>query len=137
MHSILRGLFAGLAAGAILAVLYFVDYGPGNSLALVAHWFGISGRDSSRWLGFVLLIILGGVFGIILGVLQRNREVTFSRSLVTGLVLGFVWWAICPLFLGLLIAHAQLNLGTFLFSFVTSLMYGLLLGTIYFQSAMS
>ena len=134
MNSILRGVYSGLAASAFVAVLYFVDYGPGNGLNRVARWFALDGK----LVGFVLLIVLGGLFGLVFGLLQRSRhETTFSRAALTGLALGAAYWVIFAFAVAILIGHmslAQLNLGTFLYPFVLCLLYGFLLGAVYFQS---
>ncbi len=65
MSNILRGLFSGLTSGVILALLYCVDYGPGNDLHTVAGWFALDNRDTGRLIGFVLLIVLGTLFGLV------------------------------------------------------------------------
>ena len=90
MTSIRRGLLAGLFAGLILATLNFVTDGtPGRTLPDAFHWFGIAIADPtiSRFAGFFLIIVLGGVFGLIFGAFQRERIITISRALLSGLVL--------------------------------------------------
>src|SRR5215472_12187608 len=75
MHTLRGGLVAGLLAGLVLAMLDFVTDGtPGRLLPEALHWFGITIADptSSRFAGFLLLIALGGVFGLIFGALQRE-----------------------------------------------------------------
>ena len=137
MNSILRGLYSGLIAGAILAVLYFVDYGPGNGLHGVARWLALDSKDTGRMIGFVLLIVLGALFGLLFGALQRNQEATIARAIVTGLALGVAWWVVFAFLAATFVGHmslASFNLGTFLYAFTLCLVYGLLLGTIYFQS---
>ncbi|GAC1344627.1 MAG: hypothetical protein NVSMB27_05860 [Ktedonobacteraceae bacterium] len=138
MNSILRGVYSGLAAGVFVAVLYFVDYGPGNDLNRVAGWFGLNGQGG-KLIGFGLLIVLGGLFGLVFGLVQRDKAITFSRAVLTGLALGAAYWVIFPFGVAMLIGHmslAQLNLGTFLYAFVLCLVYGFLLGAIYIQSTM-
>jgi hypothetical protein len=137
MNNVLRGLFSGLSAGVIVGTLYFVDYGPGNGLHGVARWFGIDNKDTGRLMGFLLLIVLGALFGLIFGLLQGKREITIGRAIATGLALGVAWWVIFAFVVAIVIGHmslAQLNLGSFLYPFMLCLVYGLLLGTIYFQS---
>jgi hypothetical protein len=74
MQTIRKGLLAGLLAGLMLATLDFVTDGvPGNALPAALHWFGITIADptTSRFAGFFLLIVLGGVSGLLFGALQR------------------------------------------------------------------
>lgn len=136
MSNILRGLFSGLTSGVILALLYCVDYGPGNDLHTVAGWFALDNRDTGRLIGFVLLIVLGTLFGLVFGALQRSREITIGRAIVTGLALGVAWWFIFAFLVAIVVGHMSLagfNPGSFLYPFTLCLVYGLLLGTLYFQ----
>jgi len=136
MNSILRGLYSGLTAGALVAVLYFVDYGPGNGLHGVARWLALDSKDTGRIIGFVLLIVLGALFGLLFGALQRNQEITIGRAIVTGLALGVAWWVIFAFLAAMFVGHmplASFNFGTFLYAFTLCLVYGFLLWTIYFQ----
>src|SRR6266852_2190371 len=89
----MRGVYSGLAAGVFVAVLYFVDYGPGNDLNRVAGWFGLNGQGG-KLTGFVLLIVLGGLFGLVFGLVQRDTAITFRRAVLTGLALGAAYWVI-------------------------------------------
>jgi len=137
MSNILRGLFSGLTSGVILALLYCVDYGPGNGLHTVAGWFALDNQVTGRLIGFVLLIVLGTLFGLVFGALQRSREITIGRAIVTGLALGVAWWFIFAFLVAIVVGHmslARFNLGSFLYPFTLCLVYGLLLGTLYFQS---
>jgi uncharacterized membrane protein len=140
MMSIRRGLLAGLLAGLILATLNFVTDGtPGRTLPDALHWFGIAIADptTSRFAGFFLIIVLGGVFGLIFGAFQRERIITISRALLSGLVLGLVWWFVFSLVLTNIMNHASspfsLEFGRFLSTFPIDLLFGLVLGTIYYQ----
>jgi len=137
MNTLLRGLYSGLTAGGIVGMLYFVDYGPGNDLHGVASWFALDTKDSGRLIGFMLLIVLGAVFGLIFGALQRKREITIGRAITTGVGLGVAWWVIFALLVALVVGHmslARLTPSSFLYPFTLCLVYGLLLGAIYFQS---
>ena len=139
MHTLRQGAVAGLLAGLVLAILGFVDYGPGNTLGAVARWLVLDNRTTGRLAGFLMLIVLGGLFGLLFGFLQRNREVTLSRSLVLGLAVGAAFWLIVTVLFGAVIFHAKFDLGiTFgLFqALVLLLVYGTILGTIYFQSVL-
>lgn len=135
MRNILRGFYSGLLAGLMLGVIYFIDYGPGNGLHRVASWFGLDG-SAGRQIGFVLLLALGALFGLIFGALQRRPATSAGRAIGTGLLLGVAWWVIfaflLPVALGRLMP-ARLTLSAFLYPFMLCLLYGLLLGTIYFQ----
>ena len=140
MMNIRRGLLAGLLAGLFLAMLNFVTDGtPGRTLPDALHWFGITIADptSSRFAGFFLLIVLGGIAGLIFGALQRDRFITMSRALLSGLVLGFVWWLVFSLLLTNIMNHASspfsLQFGMFLATFPIDLLFGLVLGAIYYQ----
>jgi hypothetical protein len=128
-----RSLFAGLLAGLIMGILFFVDYGPGNALRGIAGYFLLDQAGTGKLIGFLLLIALGGLFGLIFGALQGKREMTIGRCIGLGLTTGVIYWLIVALLIGTIINHARLDLGSFLFSFVLLLVYGLLLGTISFQ----
>ena len=139
MQTLRRGLLAGLLAGLVLAMLDFVTDGtPGRLLPEALHWFGITiaNLTISKFAGFFLLIVLGGVFGLIFGALQRERMITISRALLWGLALGFVWWLVFSLLLANIMSHHapfNLDFGRFLSTFPIDLLFGVLLGAIYFQ----
>jgi hypothetical protein len=136
MNTIRQGAVAGLLAGLILGILGFVDYGPGNTLGSFARWLALDNRATGRLAGFLMLIVLGAVFGLVFGILQRNNAATLGRSLVLGLAMGAAFWLIFPIVFGTLIFHARFDLGIFGFfqALVLLLVYGALLGTIYYQS---
>lgn len=139
MNNIVRGLLSGLVAGLMVGVLYFVDYGPGNGLHGVAHWFALDSSGSGKLIGFIVLLVLGALFGLIFGVLQGRRQITLRRALITGLGLGVAWWVIFAFLTAMFVGHmplASFNLSSFLYAFMLCLVYGLLLGTISFQSAL-
>ena len=138
--NIRRGLLAGILAGLVLAILNFVTDGtPGRTLPDVLHWFGITIADPtiSRFSGFFLLIVLGGLFGLIFGAVQRERTITLSRALLSGLALGLAWWFGFSLVLANIMNHASspfsLQFGGFLSTFPIDLLFGVVLGAIYFQ----
>jgi uncharacterized protein with PQ loop repeat len=139
MQTLRRGLLAGLLAGLVLAMLDFVTDGtPGRSLPEALHWFGIAIANPtiSKFAGFFLLLVLGGVFGLIFGALQRERMITISRALLWGLALGFVWWLVFSLLLANIMSHRApfgLDFGRFLSTFPIDLLFGVVLGAIYFQ----
>jgi hypothetical protein len=138
--NIRRGLLAGILAGLVLAILNFVTDGtPGRTLPDALHWFGITIADPtiSRFSGFFLLIVLAGLFGLIFGAFQRESSITLSRALLTGLALGLVWWFVFSLVLANIMNHASspfsLQFGGFLSTFPIDLLFGVVLGAIYFQ----
>jgi hypothetical protein len=140
MMNIRRGLLAGILAGLMLAILNFVTDGtPGRTLPDALHWFGITIADPtiSRFSGFFLLIVLGGLFGLIFGAFQRERSITLSRALLSGLALGLVWWFLFSLVLANIMNHASspfsLQFGGFLSTFPIDLLFGVVLGALYFQ----
>jgi hypothetical protein len=140
MTNIRKGLLAGLLAGLLLAMLNFVTDGtPGRTLPDVLHWFGITIADPtvSRFSGFILLIVLGGISGLIFGALQRERIIAISRAVLSGLALGVVWWLVFSLVLTNIMNHASspfsLDFGGFLSTFPIDLLFGLVLGAIYYQ----
>ena len=140
MTNIRMGLLAGLSAGLLLAMLNFVTDGtPGRTLPDALHWFGITIADPtiSRFSGFFLLIVLGGISGLIFGALQRERVITISRALLSGLALGLVWWLVFSLVLTNIMNHTSspfsLQFGSFLSTFPIDLLFGLVLGAIYYQ----
>ncbi len=140
MVHIRRGFLTGLLAGLLLAMLNFVTDGtPGRTLPDALHWFGITIADptTSRFAGFFLLIMLGGITGIIFGLVQGERIITISRSLLSGLVLGLVWWLVFSLLLTNIMNHTSsplsLQFGMFLATFPIDLLFGMVLGSIYYQ----
>ena len=135
MQRLQHGLFAGLLAGLLLSILFFADYGPGGLLHMPAQWLAIDSKDAGKFVGFLLLIVLGGVFGIVFGIIEGKREITLGRSLVLGATTGVIYWIVVPLLFGTIINHIQLNFGSFLYSIVPLLLYGVLLGAFSFQRA--
>ncbi len=140
MQTLRRGLLAGVLASLVLAMFDFVtDGAPGNGFPAVLRWFGITVADPaiSHWAGFFLLVVLGGVWGLIFGALQRDKLVTTGRALLTGLVLGVLWWLIFELVLTNILNHASspfsLSFGRFLASFPLDVLFGVLLGAIFIQ----
>jgi hypothetical protein len=140
MHTLRRGLLAGIFASLVLAMFDFVtDGAPGSGFPAVLHWFGFTMTDPtiSHWAGFFLLIVLGGVFGLIFGAIQRGKRITTGRALLTGLALGVLWWLIFELVLANITNHASspfsLNFGQFLASFPLDVLFGILLGAIFIQ----
>lgn len=136
MKRIQNGLIAGLLAGLMLAVLFFADYGPGGLLHMPAHWLALDSKDAGKFVGFLLFIVLGGVFGVVFGAIEGRREITLGRSLLLGAATGVLFWVIVPLLFGTIINHGRLDFGGFLYSFVPLVLYGFLLGAISFQRSM-
>ncbi len=130
---ILNGLIAGLLAGLILAVLFFVDYGPGGLLHTPARWLALDSKGAGQFVGFLLLIVLGGIFGLVFSTITGRRTLTLGRSLLLGVATGVLFWIIVPLLFGTLINHIRLDFGGFLYSFIPLVLYGFLLGAIAYQ----
>ena len=137
MDSLRKGLFAGLIAGLVLALLYAVDYGPGAQLHTVAKWFALDSRSAGEYIGFVLLLILGALFGLAFGAWQRGKVIALTRDIASGLILGVAWFIILVLVLGTLVGHVSLGVYGFMLFTVTSLLYGLLVGYLYYQNPLS
>ncbi|HJT57632.1 MAG TPA: hypothetical protein VJ761_14110 [Ktedonobacteraceae bacterium] len=133
MKTIPQTFFAGILAGFLAALLLLVDYGPGNSLHGVARWLALDSQGAGRFVGFLLMLILGGIFGILFGLIAGRWRPTLGRWLLIGLLMGAIWWLLVVLLIGTAINHLRLNFGDFLFSSVPLLVYGLLLGSIAFQ----
>lgn len=140
MHTLRRGFLAGVLASLVLAMFDFVtDGAPGNGLPPVLRWFGITVADPtiSHWSGFFLLVVLGAVWGLIFGALQRGTVIAPGRALLTGLALGVLWWFIFELVLTNITNHASspfsLSFGRFLSSFPLDVLFGVLLGAILIQ----
>ena len=128
----LTGL-VGLVAGFLAALLYLVDYGPGNSLHRVTQWFDVDSQSVGRVIGFLLMILLGGVFGLLFGVIVRRWQPLLGRWLLTGLVVGAFWWLIVVLGIGSGLHHLRMSFADILFTAMPLLVYGLLLGSLAFQ----
>jgi hypothetical protein len=137
MNNLRRGLLAGLIAGLVLALLFFVDSGPGANLHTVAKWFALDSKGTGAYTGFILLSILGGLFGLAFGAFQRGREMTLSRAVLSGLLLGVAWLVILVLLLGSLVSHISLGLYRTMLFLTTSLLYGLLTGSMYYWDPFS
>ncbi len=135
-----RGLLAGIFASLVLALFDFVtDGAPGNGFPSVLRWFGFMTTNPTiaHWAGFLLLIVLGGVFGLIFGALQQGRPSTAGRALLTGLALGVLWWLLFEVVLANLMNHApspfSMNFASFLSSFPLAVLFGVLIGAISIQ----
>jgi len=133
MRTIRQGLPPGLLAGLLTALLYVVDYGPANSLHGAARWLGLDSQGAGKLAGFLLILILGGVFGILFSMVAGRWQPALGRWLLTGLVTGAIWWVLVVLLVGTGINHLSLSFGSVLYSIVPLLLYGLLLGSISFR----
>ncbi len=133
MKALREGTISGLLVGVLLGVLFFVDYGPGGALGRIAAWFGLDNPATGRLIGFFLLIVLCSLFGLLFGVWQRNQALTLPRTLIAGLVTGVIFWILIALLLGTVIHHRKLDFSEFLYGFVMLLVYGALLGSVYYQ----
>ena len=142
MVAIRRGLLTGLIAGLVLAMLDVVVNGvPGNGLQEVLRWFGITVTDAGlgRLAGFVLVIALGGVFGILFGlILNRinSQTVSINHTISLGLLLGFAWWLLLAQMLCNVVHHISpfsFNFTGILLTLPLNLVFGIVLGTTYYQ----
>jgi hypothetical protein len=142
MTAIRRGLVTGLFAGLVLAMLDVVVNGaPGNGLQEVLRWFGVTFANAglARLVGFALVIVLGGIFGILFGLIfnRINRQaVSIGRAIPLGLLLGFAWW----LLLSQMLCNMAHHMSPFAFTFTGTLLtlplnlvFGVVLGTAYYQ----
>jgi len=129
----LGGLIAGLIAGIIMAIVLFADAGPANDLHTAATWVGLDSPSSGRLVGFLVIIILGAIFGLLFGFGMARLPNTLGRSIVVGLVTGLVWWIIVVPIITVIVHHMNFSFGQYLYYFVPLLAYGMLLGTIYYQ----
>ena len=133
LQTIRQGLLAGLCAGFIAALLFLVDYGPGNSLHAVASWLGLDSSNAGRFVGFALMLVLGVIFGVAFAVLEGRRQAPLGRALGLGLLMGLVWWVVVVFGLGVVINHVRFDFRSWLASFIPLLVYGSLLGSLSFQ----
>ena len=140
MTAIRRGLLTGLFAGLVLAMLDVVESGvPGNGLQEVLRWFGITFADAglSRLAGFVLVIALGGVFGILFGLILNRMNAqagSINRAIQLGLLLGFAWWLLLSQVLCNIANHISpfsFTLTGTLMTFPLDLVFGIVLATSY------
>jgi hypothetical protein len=130
-HAMTHGLRAGALAGLLMVGLFFVDDGPATNLSMVAHWFALDLGTWSKLIGAILLVLLGMLFGGLMSAFTRTRSLSLVQGLAVGVVTGLLWWAVLVLLLGTLIRHTQQSPYGWLFWFVTSLLYGLVLGGLY------
>jgi|GEM_PF-3337811 len=142
MAVIRRGLLTGLFAGLVLAMLdVVVDGVPGNGLQEVLRWFGITVADAglARLAGFVLVIALGGIFGILFGLILNSmnaQAVSINRAIPLGLLLGFAWWLLLAQMLCNVVHHVSpfsFNFTGILLTLPLNLVFGVVLGTAYYQ----
>lgn len=142
MAGIRKGLLTGLFAGLVLAMLEVVVNGvPGNGLQEVLRWFGISIADAglARFAGFILVIVLGGVFGILFALIldrMNVQAVSISRTIPLGLLLGFAWWLLLTQVLCNIVHHVSpfsFNFTGVLLTLPLDLVFGVVLGTAYYQ----
>ncbi|HEY7417616.1 MAG TPA: hypothetical protein VH593_20705, partial [Ktedonobacteraceae bacterium] len=78
-RTITHGVSAGALAGLLLAGILFVDYSPGGNLAQVARWFSLGESSASQLAGMLLLVIVGALFGGVLGLITGRRTISFTQ----------------------------------------------------------
>ncbi len=134
MKVLFNGLIAGLLAGALIGVLFFVDAGPGGLLHTPARWLSLDNATTGKWIGLGILLLLGALFGALFSLTQRQGTTRLGRSLLCGLLTGVAFWVLIPFLLEVVLKnHGFLDLGGFLLTFVPLLVYGVALGSIYYQ----
>jgi hypothetical protein len=131
MRSIRYGLLAGALAGMLLVLLLFFDEGPGNQFMFVAQTLGLDGRGGSRGLAALVMFILAIIVGALFGALLRQPSASRTRPLLWGLAVGVLWWAVLFVLLGDVVRRLQFPLYWLLLYLVLSLVYGLVLGSLY------
>src|SRR6266536_6186369 len=130
-QAVQRGRRAGALAGLLLVGIFFVDYGPATSLTTIARWFALDGNPWSKLIGAILLVMVGAVFGGLFAALVRLWSPSQFNSVPIGLVAGLCWWGLLVLLLSTAVRHIQQSLYGTLFWLVISLLYGLVLGSLY------
>jgi hypothetical protein len=73
--------------------------------------------------------LFGGLFGVVV----HTRSLSFPQSVFVGLVTGLLWWVVLVLLLAVVVRHIQQSLYGTLFWLVVSLLYGLVLGSLFEQ----
>ncbi|HLZ55388.1 MAG TPA: hypothetical protein VKR06_00460 [Ktedonosporobacter sp.] len=132
LRTLRQGLLAGGLAGLFIALLFFVDTSPGNGFHRVAQWLALDSQTAGKFVGFLLLLLLSLVFGMLFGVVARRMPAALGVWLLTGLAIGALWWIIVVLFLGMIIHHVPLTFGAFLSTSIPLLVYGIVLGSLSF-----
>lgn len=133
LRTLRQGALAGLVAGLVVALLLIVDYGPGSSLRAIARWFALDTPGTGRIVGFLLMLLLGAVFGLLFGLIVERWQPRLGRWLLTGLALGLLWWVLGALVFGVAINHVGIDVNSVFFYVMMLLVYGLLLGSLAFQ----
>ncbi len=136
MKSLLHGLIAGGLSGSLIGALFFVDAGPAGLLHTPARWLSLDNPTTGQWIGLGVFLLLGALFGMLFSLTQLRGTVRLGRSLLFGTLTGVAFWALVPFWLEIVLKqHGSLDLGSFLWSFVPLLMYGITLGSVFYQRA--
>ncbi len=130
MRNTRYGLLAGAFAALLLVFLLFFDEGPGDQLTFVAQALGLDSRAESRWVAALLIFALGAILGALFGAFWR-RAIPRRRALLGGLAVGALWWAVLFVLLGGVVQRLSFPLYPTLLYLVLSLIYGLVLASIY------
>jgi lipopolysaccharide export LptBFGC system permease protein LptF len=135
MKALVNGLIAGSLSGSLIGTLFFIDAGPGGLLHTPARWLSLDNPTTSgKWIGLLLLLVLGALFGVLFSLTQRRGTTRLGRSLLFGILTGVTFWVVIPFLLEIVLKnHGFLDLGGFLWTFVPLLIYGVALGSIYYQ----
>jgi hypothetical protein len=128
-----EGVLAGAFSGLLIAVMLFVNYGPGNELGFVARWLGLGSFPQAKLLGFVLVVASGALFGLLFGLFMSRSRFNLLRAVLAGLLTGLLWWLVLPVLFGILIRRESLALYTLLLFLVLGLVYGIVLSHVYWK----
>src|SRR6266705_778288 len=93
-RSLSEGVLAGTFSGLLIAVMLFVNYGPGNELGFVARWLGLGSFPQAKLLGFVIVIASGALLGLLFGWLLSRVHFDLLRIMLAGMLTGLLWWLV-------------------------------------------
>lgn len=121
---VIAGLIAGAAFGAMMGMM--------GMLPMVAKLLG----GSSAFFGFVLHLVFSALIGFTFSIFLGHAAVDRARGMTLGLVYGFVWWLLGPLFimpvwLGMGAQFSAQGVQAALPSLWGHLVYGFILGLVY------
>lgn len=131
MQSLRHGLLAGAFAGVLLLGLLFLDQGPADQFILVAQTFGLNGKNESKWIAALIILVLAIVLGGVFGALLHRPTISRCTSLLWGAAVGVLWWVVLFVILGDMVEGLPFVLYTLLLYLVLCLVYGMVLGSVY------
>jgi hypothetical protein len=129
LAGIIGGVVGGLAFGALMAMM--------GMLPMIASIVGSKSAVVGFFYHMFNSVVIGALFGLILGSLSR----TYGQGVVFGLLYGVVWWVLGPMILmPLLLGMGSEGIASqfgaafsapMLMSLLGHLIYGLLTGVVY------